>query len=92
MAVTHLLLRRADPGLLAYPIRRGSSRSGSELSLRNLAPDVVLGASAAGPDSLASPRLHAVSPPKVSSELETESFTLLHLGGLINRPVQIVGG
>ncbi len=51
MAVTHLLLRRADPGLLAYPIRRESSRGGSELSLRNLGPDVVLGASAAGPDS-----------------------------------------
>jgi hypothetical protein len=40
----------------------------------------------------ASPRLHAISPPKVSWKLETESFTLLHLGGLINRPVQIVGG
>jgi len=40
----------------------------------------------------ASPRLQAISPPKVSSDLETESFTLLHLGGLINRPVQIVGG
>ena len=38
MAVTHLLLRRADPGLLAYLIRRESSRSGSELSLRNLGP------------------------------------------------------
>jgi hypothetical protein len=37
MAVTHLLLRRADPGLLAYLIRR-ESRSGSELSLRNLGP------------------------------------------------------
>jgi hypothetical protein len=34
MAVTHLLLRRADPGLLAYPIRRESS----EMSLRNLGP------------------------------------------------------
>jgi hypothetical protein len=29
---------------------------------------------------------------QVCSKLETESFTLLHLGGLINRPVQIVGG
>ena len=33
-----LLLRRADPGLLAYRIRRESSRSGSELSLPNLSP------------------------------------------------------
>jgi hypothetical protein len=38
MAIAHLLLRRADPGLLAYRIRRESSRSGSELSLRNLGP------------------------------------------------------
>jgi hypothetical protein len=38
MAVTHLQLRRAEPGLLAYSIRRESSRSGSELNLRNLGP------------------------------------------------------
>jgi hypothetical protein len=38
MAVTHLQLRRVDPGLLAYSIRRESSRSDSELSLRNLGP------------------------------------------------------
>jgi len=38
MAITHLLLRRAYSGLLAYRIRPESSRSGSELSLRNLGP------------------------------------------------------
>jgi hypothetical protein len=41
------LLWRAAPGLLAYQIRRESRRGGSELSLRNLGPDVVLSASSA---------------------------------------------
>jgi hypothetical protein len=38
-AVTHLL-RRADPGLLAYPFRRERSRSGSEL--RGIATEGIL--------------------------------------------------
>jgi len=91
MAITHLLLRHADPGLLAYRIRRESSRSGSELSPRNLGPDVVLGASAAGPDSsgftTATRRYHRRWYSRYS-----KLFTLLHPGGLINRPVQIIGG